>query len=105
VQVPTNVPRILDLDRAAESRTYCDEVAGICADAGVAITELSTHTQGQLVAVHPAYDLAFDGFAPPHLRGKPGARKDWAVDQMRKAAVVSTRLGLRASVSFTGSLA
>lgn len=105
VQLPTTDARLFDLDRAFDSQTYCDEIAGICADAGVAITELSTHLQGQLVAVNPAYDLAFDGFAPPALRGNPAGRTQWAIDQMNKAAVVSRRLGLDNSVSFTGSLA
>jgi len=105
IQIPTFDGRLFDLNKAAESRTYCDEVKGICADAGVEITELSTHLQGQLVAVHPAYDLAFDGFAPPEVHGNPKARQEWAVDQMKKAAVASRNLGLTASVSFTGSLA
>lgn len=105
IQVPTNDPRIFDLDRAADSQTYCDEVAGICAEAGVSITELSTHLQGQLVAVHPAHDAAFDGFAPPALRGNSAARTEWAVDQVKKAARASARLGLGVQVSFTGALA
>ena len=105
VQIPTFVGSLFDLDKAAESQTYCDEIKGICADAGVEITELSTHLQGQLVAVNPAYDIAFDGFAPEAMRGNPAKRQAWAVDQMRKAAIASERLGLTTSVSFTGSLA
>lgn len=105
VQIPTFDGRLFDLDKAAESQTYCDEVKGICAEAGVEITELSTHLQGQLVAVNPAYDLAFDAFAPEALRGNPAARQAWAVDQVKKAATASQRLGLTTSVSFTGSLA
>lgn len=105
VQIPSFDARLFDLDKAADSQTYCDEVKGICTDAGVEITELSTHLQGQLVAVNPAYDLAFDGFAPPELRGKPAARQDWAVGQMKKAAVAARNLGLDTTVSFTGSLA
>lgn len=105
VQIPTFVGSLFDLDKAATSQTYCDEVKGICADAGVEITELSTHLQGQLVAVHPAYDVSFDAFAPPAVHGKPAARTAWAVDQMKKAALASRNLGLTASVSFTGSLA
>ncbi len=105
VQVPTNDPRLFDLDRAAESQDYCDEIAGTCAEAGVVITELSTHLQGQLVAVNPVYDTAFDVFAPQALRGNPKARQEWAVDQVTKAAVASRRLGLTSSVGFTGSLA
>jgi sugar phosphate isomerase/epimerase len=105
VQIPTFDPRLFDLDRAAESMGYCDEVKGICADAGVAISELSTHLQGQLVAVHPAYDLAFDAFAPEAVHNKPAERQKWAVDQMLKAAKAARNLGLDTTVSFTGSLA
>lgn len=105
VQIPTFDGRLFDLDKAATSDTYCDEVLGICADAGVEITELSTHLQGQLVAVSPAYNEAFDAFAPPAVHGNPSARTEWAVDQLKKAAVASRKLGLKHTVSFTGSLA
>ena len=105
VQIPTFDARLFDLEAAAGSQTYCDDIKGICHDAGVEITELSTHLQGQLVAVNPVYDEAFDAFAPAHLHGKPAARKEWAIDQMMKAAIASERLGLSHTVSFTGSLA
>ncbi len=105
VQVPSNDTRLFDLALAAESKTYCDELAGVARQNGVAITELSTHLQGQLVAVHPAYDEAFDGFAPAAVRGNPKARQAWAVQQMLLAAKASANLGLDASISFPGSLA
>jgi len=105
VQIPSWDKRLFDLDRAAESDAYCDEVRGTLSDAGLALTELSTHLQGQLVAVHPAYDIAFDGFAPEALRGKPRARQAWAVDQLLKAARASRRLGLTAHATFSGALA
>ena len=105
VQIPTFDARLFDLEKAATSDTYCDEVRGICADAGVEITELSTHLQGQLVAVNPAYNEAFDAFAPAAVHGNPAARTEWAIDQMKKAAVASRKLGLKHTVSFTGSLA
>jgi sugar phosphate isomerase/epimerase len=105
VQVPTSDPRLIDIDKAAASQTYCDEIAGVAASHGLVITELSTHLQGQLVAVHPAYNEAFDAFAPPAVRGRPNERQIWAVDQMMKAAQASRRLGLTGSVSFTGALA
>lgn len=104
VQIPTWDPRLFDLAKAAASKTYCDEVAGICAEAGVAITELSTHLQGQLVAVHPAYDHVFDGFAAPHVRGDPQARTQWAVEQLLMGARASRNLGLDTHVTFSGAL-
>lgn len=75
VQLPTSDPRLIDLDKAATSQTYCDEIAGVAARRGLAISELSTHLQGQLVAVHPAYNEAFDAFAPAAVRGKPKERQ------------------------------
>jgi sugar phosphate isomerase/epimerase len=105
VQVPSWDERLFDLARAAESKDYCDEFKGIAASAGIEVTELSTHLQGQLVAVHPAYDEAFDGFAAPEVRGNPAARQAWAVDQMILNADASRNLGLTDHVSFSGALA
>lgn len=105
VQVPTSAPDLFDLAEAARSQAYCDDVAGMLAGHGLQITELSTHLQGQLVAVHPAYDSLFDGFAPPDTRGNPTARQAWAVDQLLLAAKASQRLGLTAHATFSGALA
>ena len=105
IQIPTWDARLFDLKRAAESRTYCDEIRGMLSAKGLEVTELSTHLQGQLVAVHPAYDQAFDGFAPESLRGKPTARQAWAVDQLHLAAKASANLGLNAHVTFSGAFA
>ncbi len=105
VQVPTWDKRLFDLELAASSRTYCDEVTGALGEAGVVLTELSTHLQGQLIAVHPAYDTLFDGFADASVRGNPTARQAWAVQQLEQAAVASANLGLTAHGSFSGSLA
>lgn len=105
VQIPSNDERLLDLERAAESKTYCDEIRGVLARHGLEPTELSTHLQGQLVAVHPAYDALFDGFAPPALRNNAKARQEWAVDQLMLAAKASANLGLAAHATFSGALA
>lgn len=105
VQVPTSDPRILDLDRAESSQDYRDEFLGTARENGVEVTELSTHLQGQLVAVHPAYDAGFDAFAPLGLRGDPAARQEWAVDQIGRAIRVSRLLGLDRMATFSGALA
>lgn len=105
VQVPSWDGRLLDLEKASTSVAYCDEFKGIAKDAGLEVTELSTHLQGQLVAVHPAYDSAFDGFAAPAVRGNPKARQEWAVDQVKKALSASKNLGLSAHATFSGALA
>ncbi|OKL41847.1 sugar phosphate isomerase/epimerase family protein [Pontibacter flavimaris] len=104
IQIPTHDPRFIDLQKAAESKTYADEINGIVQEAGIQITELSTHLQGQLVAVHPAYDTLFDGFAPEAYRNNPKARQEWAVQQLKYAAKASQNLGLNACATFSGAL-
>lgn len=104
IQIPTWDARCIDLQKAAESKDYCDELKGKFSERGLEITELSTHLQGQLVAVHPAYDLMFDGFAPEKLRGNPKARTEWAVEQVKNAARASGNLGLKSHATFSGAL-
>ena len=104
IQIPSWDARCINLQKAAESKTYADEIKGIVNAAGLEITELSTHLQGQLVAVHPAYDAQFDGFAPAEIRGNAKARTEWAVQQLIYAAKASQNLGLNASATFSGSL-
>ena len=106
VQLPAGGPgSLFDLERAAMDQDYCDEIAGMLSEHGLAITELSSHLQGQLVAVHPAYDAQFDAFAPPQLRGRVEERQEWAESQLKLAAKASARLGLKAHATFSGALA
>jgi len=105
IQIPTTDERLFDLAKAAQSQTYCDDLIGLLAGHGLSVTELSTHLQGQLVAVHPAYESHFDGFAPAQLRGRPAERQQWAVDQLKLAARASRNLGLKAHATFSGALA
>ena len=105
VQVPSWDGRFFDLAKAAESKTYCDDFKGQAEANGVTVTELSTHLQGQLVAVNPAYDTAFDAFAAPEVQGNPGARQVWAVDQVKRALSASKNLGLTEMATFSGALA
>lgn len=105
LQIPCNHPTIFDVAQAARSKTYCDDVRGRLAEHGLAISELSTHLEGQLIAVHPAYDAAFDAFAPSAVRGDPAARQAWATEKMQQAAQASQNLGLRAQATFSGALA
>jgi sugar phosphate isomerase/epimerase len=105
VQIPTWVASFIDLEKAATSKDYADELKGRVKGHGLEITELSTHLQGQLVAVHPAYDTAFDGFAAAEVRGNPKARTEWAIQQLKWAAQASKNLGLTAHATFSGALA
>ncbi len=104
VQLPAWDARFIDLKKAASSKTYCDELKGVAQQNGVEITELGTHLQGQLVAVHPVYNEAFDAFAPDTVKGNPKARQKWAVQQLLWAAKASKNLGLTSMASFSGAL-
>lgn len=104
VQLPTNDLRCINLKQAAESKTYCDELKGLVNQCGLEITELATHIEGQLVAVHPAYDAMFDAFAPAAVRGNARARTAWAVEQLKYAAKACQNLGVAACPTFSGSL-
>lgn len=102
VQLPSWDGRIMDLKKAAESKTYCQDLVG--QTNGLAITELASHLQGQLVASHPTYDELFDVFAPANLHGDPKARSKWATEQVKLAIKASANLGLTAMPTFSGAL-
>jgi sugar phosphate isomerase/epimerase len=104
VQVPISDPALFDIEQAAKSQTYCDEIKGRLAQHGIEITELSTHLQGQLLAVHPAYAEQFKAFAAPQVRDNPSAWPAWAAEQLKWAAKASQRLDLKAHATFSGAL-
>jgi len=91
--------------RKRRNRRTIQEIIGVARNNGIEVTELSTHLQGQLVAVHPAYDEAFDGFADPSVRGNPRARQAWAVDQVMMALQASKNMNIGAHATFSGALA
>jgi sugar phosphate isomerase/epimerase len=105
LQIPTNDPAIFDVKKAAESKTYADEIKGKLKEKGLEITELSTHLQGQLVASHPIYNPLFDAFSPKEVHGNEPARREWAIEQVKLAAKASKNLGLTSHVGFSGALA
>ena len=102
VQLPSWDGRIMDLKKAAESKSYCDDLKA--QTNGLEITELASHLQGQLVASHPAYDELFDGFAAKEVQGNPKARAEWATQQLKYVIKASANMGLAVSPSFTGAL-
>jgi sugar phosphate isomerase/epimerase len=105
VQIPTWLTHFVDVEKAATSKAYADEVKGTVQSHGLEIAELASHIIGQLVAVHPAYDTLSDGFAIPEVRGNPKARQEWAVKHLKACAAASKNLGLKAHATFSGALA
>ncbi|MBN2001435.1 sugar phosphate isomerase/epimerase [candidate division KSB1 bacterium] len=103
VQIPTWDSRVIDLDKAAGSKSYCDEMKGMLAENGVEITELSAHLQGQVLAMNKVYEVAFEGFYPAGMRGKE--RTEWATDQLKKAVKASVNCGVNAVPVLAGGFA
>ncbi len=103
VQVPSWDPRAIDLDQAAESKTYCHEYKGRLEANGIEIIELGSYIEGQVLAMHTAFEVAFQGFYPEGLRGK--ARVDWATDRLRKSIRASVNLGTRNISVMSGGFA
>ena len=103
VQLPSWDARCMDLEKAAESKAYCEDLRGTAASHGLEISELATHLQGQLVAVHPAYADMFKVFAPDGVEG-PAAMAEWGTDQVKKCLTASQNLGLNAMPTFPGAL-
>ena len=104
IQIPVWEKFLIDIEKAAESKTYCDELKGVIGSYGLEITELASHLMGQLVAVHPAYDIMFDNFAPDAYKNNPKARTEWAIKTMKDCAKASRNLGLDVHGTFSGSL-
>lgn len=105
VQLPMWDGRVIDLQKAAESKDYADELNGIAKENGVVICDTASHIQGQLCAVHPAYDTWMDGLCPPEVRGNRNARQAWAVEQLKMCAKASENMGLTEHATFSGALA
>jgi sugar phosphate isomerase/epimerase len=104
VQIPTWDARLIDLKKAAEDMDYVKQIKATVKEAGVEISDFSTHLQGQLVAVNPAYNELFDAFAPAELAGDLKGKQVWATNQLMMAAKASKNFGLTTHGTFSGAL-
>ena len=103
VQIPTWDGRVIDLDKAAKSKDYCDELKGTLKQAGLEVTELSAHLQGQVLAIHAAFEIAFQPFYPQGLEDKE--RAEWATGELKKAVMASVNMGLNSVPVLSGAFA
>jgi sugar phosphate isomerase/epimerase len=104
IQLPGWDERLIDIKQAAASKAYAEEIVGIVAKHGLAITEIANHVQGQLVAVHSAHAELFDAFAPEELHKKPVEQSKWAVQQIKSTITASSNMGLTVVPTFPGTL-
>lgn len=91
IQVPTWDARVIDLAKAVESKDYCDDYRGMLKEIGIEVIELASYLQGQVLAIHPAYETMFQPFFPEGMNAKD--RVDWATDQLKKTILASANMG------------
>lgn len=103
IQVPAWDPRAIDLDKAAGSKTYCDEYKGKLQETGVEVVELGAYLQGQVLAMHPAYAEMFSGFHPKGLNA--GEVTVWAGEELKKVIKASANLGTKNISAMSGGFA
>ena len=103
IQIPTWDSRVFNLDVAATSKNYCDEYKARRRADGLEVIELASYLQGQVLAVHPAYELLFQSFYPKGLNDR--ARMDWAADQLRKTIIASVNFETTNISVLSGGLA
>lgn len=92
----------LDVDKAAESKEYCDGQRAILAANGLDCKAISNHLTGQLVC-DPNTDSRSDMFAPPELAGKAEEKRQWAIQSMKNTAKAAANMGVSVVNGFTGS--
>jgi sugar phosphate isomerase/epimerase len=103
LQIPTWDKRIFDLDTAANSKAYCDDYNGQLGENGLETVELASYLQGQVIAMHPAYETMFEGFFPNGMG--PVERVEWATDQLIKTIKASVIMGTNNISVLSGSFA
>ncbi|MEM9141564.1 MAG: sugar phosphate isomerase/epimerase family protein, partial [Bacteroidota bacterium] len=91
------------LDQASVSKSYCEDYLGILAQNGLSLCELASYLQGQVLAMHPAYQKLFRSFYPKGLTAKECVT--WATDQLKKTIQASVHMGTTNISVMSGGLA
>ena len=103
IQVPTWDNRAIDLDKAASSKSYCDDYKGKLEELNMEVIELGSYLQGQVLAMHPAYATMFQPFYPEGLNLKQSS--EWATEQLKNTVLASAHLGTKNISVMSGGFA
>lgn len=103
MQLPLWVGDLINLNTAAMSTTYCQQLLGKATEAGCPIVEVANHVETQLVRCTPAYQKLFDGFGPEKFRGNPTAMLAWAQERALLSVRAAKNLGLDRVAAFSGT--
>lgn len=91
----------LDIEKAAASKSYCDDRRALLADHGLDLWAIQNHLSGQLVC--DVIDERHYAFGPARFKGDPKALRHWAIAMQKKAAKAAANLGVKIVTGFTGS--
>lgn len=91
----------IDLDKAIECDEYVEWILNTLKKHGLVCKALATHIIGQCVGDAP--DKRLNNFAPSNLANKPEEIRKWGIEQMKKAAIVANKMGVKIITGFTGS--
>ncbi|NLG80180.1 MAG: sugar phosphate isomerase/epimerase [Firmicutes bacterium] len=91
----------MDVKRAAEDPAYVAERKAILGKYNLKCWALGAHLAGQCVG--DLYDKRLDNFAPPAVKGKPEAIREWAIQEMKYTARAAKNMGCYVVTGFTGS--
>jgi sugar phosphate isomerase/epimerase len=103
VQIPSWDSRVLNLELAAKSKTYCDEIRCVLSQQGIEVIEIASYLQGQAMAMPQVYEQLFSSFYPKGLNDK--SRVQWAQDQLFKSVDASVHFGTKHISVLSGGLA
>jgi sugar phosphate isomerase/epimerase len=103
VQIPTWDARAIDLNLAAQSKTYCDDYKGALAEIGIEVIELAAYLQGQAMGMPAVYETLFQAFYPKGLTDKQ--RVVWATEELKKTVLASKNMGTTHISVLSGGLA
>ena len=92
----------VDVTRAAKDKKYAKSRKEILAQYGLKCYAISNHLAGQLVC-DPNDDERSDMFAPASCKGKPEAKRKWAIESMKNTARAAKNIGVKVVNGFTGS--
>ncbi len=91
----------LNLKKAVDDDQYIEDIKQLLNLYDLKVYALATHIIGQCVGDYN--DPRLNNFAPAELADNPEAIREWAVTNMKYAAIAAKKLGCKVVTGFTGS--
>ena len=91
----------IDVDRAYSDDSYVQWILDTLKENNLECKALAAHIIGQCVGDAP--DPRLNNFAPAELADNAEGIRTWAIEQMKKIAVVSKKMNVKIVTGFTGS--